>query len=306
MAVAVRSCSSIARRPSARSVEGRHASRQLAAPGRGLALSPVPALAVLQRRRRLVPTEVALEGPHRVSHRRDGARDAAARQGMARRGVGAGSTTTTSTSRISPATRPRRRPTLVELAADAQYEHKHGPARRRGRRRAAVRLHAAPNPWPEGKLDAKWRPHYGSLELDATVARKGRVPSLRERFDPMTGNPSARARDDRRLRAARDRAGHRSRCGSRSRRSTSTTTGTVRSSPNPADDGRLVNLGVLEFYGFDLLGRVRSCSRRRGRRRVGLHPRDERRRSAPIRSIACRTTRSRAGCRSRPIPASLC
>ena len=33
-------------------------------------------------------------------------------------------------------------------------------------------------------------------------------------------------------------------------------TGTVRSSPDPADAGKLVNLGVLQLYGIDVLGRV--------------------------------------------------
>src|SRR4029077_20535537 len=46
------------------------------------------------------------------------------------------------------------------------------------------------DPWPEAKAVARWRPSYGNLELTATLARKGRVPSLRERFQPVQGNPS--------------------------------------------------------------------------------------------------------------------
>lgn len=43
-------------------------------------------------------------------------------------------------------------------------------------------------PWPEGKLAARWSP-VAALELRGTVARKGRIPTLRERFAPNQGNP---------------------------------------------------------------------------------------------------------------------
>jgi iron complex outermembrane recepter protein len=42
-------------------------------------------------------------------------------------------------------------------------------------------------PWPEGKLAAGLRPH-PALDLEATVARKGRTPTLRERFRTDVGN----------------------------------------------------------------------------------------------------------------------
>ena len=76
--------------------------------------------------------------------------------------------------------------TLLEAAAGLQYE------RRSVRVDAAVGA-AAPiglgaDPWPEAKLVARARP-IDQVELIATVARKGRTPSLRERFDSQTGNP---------------------------------------------------------------------------------------------------------------------
>ncbi len=144
--------------------------------------------------------------------------------------------------------------TIAELAADAQYEHK--TIRLDGAAGIALPfIYMGPNPWPEGKLTAKWRPNYGSLEIDAIVGRKGRIPSLRERFDPLTGNPSLGPEmiDDFELRAIEQLT-------ERLRLEVAPfykhQTGTVRSSPNPADDGRLINLGVLQLYGFDLIGRV--------------------------------------------------
>lgn len=77
--------------------------------------------------------------------------------------------------------------TLVEAATGMQYE-------RRSLRVDAAIGGAAPiglgaDPWPEGKLVVRGRP-VGGLELVATVARKGRTPSLRERFDAQSGNPA--------------------------------------------------------------------------------------------------------------------
>jgi len=42
-------------------------------------------------------------------------------------------------------------------------------------------------PWPEARLVAKYQPRK-NLELAATGGHKGRVPTLRERFDPQTRN----------------------------------------------------------------------------------------------------------------------
>ena len=55
---------------------------------------------------------------------------------------------------------------------------------------AAVPFGVGADPWPEAKLVVKWRPAFGPLELTATGGRKGRVPSLRERFDLAVGNPA--------------------------------------------------------------------------------------------------------------------
>ena len=154
--------------------------------------------------------------------------------------------------------------TIAELAADAQYEHK--TIRLDGAAGVAVPfVTSAPgapaaNPWPEGKLSAKWRPYYGSLELDATIARKGRIPSLRERFDPTTGNPllGPEMTDHFEVRAIEQ-------VNEKLRLEFAPfykhTTGFVRSSTNPADDGRLVNLGNLDLYGLDLIGRVQLARR---------------------------------------------
>ena len=48
-------------------------------------------------------------------------------------------------------------------------------------------------------------------------------------------------------------------------------TGTVRASTDPADMGKLINLGTLNYYGTDLIARVHVEPPRRGRRRVRLH-----------------------------------
>lgn len=42
--------------------------------------------------------------------------------------------------------------------------------------------------WPEGKLALTWAPS-SELEVGVIGARKGRLPTLRERFAPMIGNP---------------------------------------------------------------------------------------------------------------------
>jgi outer membrane cobalamin receptor len=75
--------------------------------------------------------------------------------------------------------------TVIEGATDLQYE------RRRVRFDAAVGA-AIPfgvgaKPWPEAKLAAHYRAAEG-LDIAVTGGRKGRVPSLRERFDPLNGN----------------------------------------------------------------------------------------------------------------------
>ncbi|HEY5934776.1 MAG TPA: TonB-dependent receptor [Kofleriaceae bacterium] len=76
--------------------------------------------------------------------------------------------------------------TILEAAGDLQYEVKR--LRLDGAVGAAIPLGVDARPWPEGKLVAKYRA-LDHLELVATGGRKGRLPSLRERFDPDTGAP---------------------------------------------------------------------------------------------------------------------
>jgi outer membrane receptor protein involved in Fe transport len=143
--------------------------------------------------------------------------------------------------------------TLTELAVDGQYEHE------------TVRVDAAAglaipfvsgggaDPWPEGKLVVKYRPNFGPLELAATAARKGRVPSLRERFDPATGNPALGPEmiDHLELRAIEQIDRLRLEVAPFYKHST----GTVRAD---LTSGKLVNLGILNYYGVDVIARVRA------------------------------------------------
>lgn len=142
--------------------------------------------------------------------------------------------------------------TLVELAADGQYELGTFRVDAAGGLAIPVVVGGA-SPWPEGKLVAKWRPRYGSLELDGTVARKGRVPSLRERFDPLMGNPALKPEmiDHVELRAI-EHVNDRLRLEAAPFYKHST--GTIRAAPGSV--GKLVNLGELNFYGIDAMGQV--------------------------------------------------
>jgi len=76
--------------------------------------------------------------------------------------------------------------TIVEAAGDLQFEH--GPVRADVAAGVAVPFGVNADAWPEIKGVAKLRAR-PDLELTGTAAYKGRVPSLRERFDPINGNP---------------------------------------------------------------------------------------------------------------------
>ncbi len=145
---------------------------------------------------------------------------------------------------------------LINGAADLQFE------RKKWRIDGAVGLaipfatsdqSTAPDPWPEAKLVAKYKAR-STLELTATTGYKGRVPSLRERFDAETGNQSLGPEKalHAEVRAVEQRDRLRVEVAPFYRR----TNGTVRVSMDPADDGRLVNLGDLDIYGVDTLARV--------------------------------------------------
>ncbi|MGE3546609.1 MAG: TonB-dependent receptor, partial [Kofleriaceae bacterium] len=141
--------------------------------------------------------------------------------------------------------------TLIELAAGGQYE------RKKLRLDAAVGL-AMPfginaDPWPEAKASARYRVQQ-YVELVATSGYKGRVPSLRERFDSLNGNPTLDPEKafHGELRAIADNKRVRLEAAPFYRRAT----GIVRASPIEQDMGRLINLGTLNIYGADLQGRV--------------------------------------------------
>jgi outer membrane receptor protein involved in Fe transport len=142
--------------------------------------------------------------------------------------------------------------TLTELAGDLQYEHK--TVRLDGAGGVAIPFGVDASPWLEGKLVAKWRPHFGNLEITATGARKGRVPSLRERFQPGVGDPDLAPEivDHAELRAIENIENrlhvevapfyrHQQ--------------GTIVGTTQPPDVGKLVNLGTVDLHGIDLIGR---------------------------------------------------
>ena len=149
--------------------------------------------------------------------------------------------------------------TIVEAAGDLQYERE--TLRLDGAAGVAVPFGVGADPWPEGKAVAKWRPYYGHLELTATGGYKGRVPSLRERFDPNSGNPALGPEktahgelraiehiDDRIHVEVAPFYRHQ--------------TGTVRLDPTTDMTSptfrKEINLGIVNFYGLDLMGRVRA------------------------------------------------
>ncbi|CAN5699753.1 hypothetical protein BH11MYX3_BH11MYX3_49000 [soil metagenome] len=141
--------------------------------------------------------------------------------------------------------------TMLELAADLQYEHKR--FRVDGAVGLATPFGVGADPWPEGKLVAKYKPRH-DLELTATTGYKGRVPSLRERFDAATGNPEL----------GPEKAAHAEVRGvlTRGRWKLETapffkhTTGIIRVSTDAMDMGKLTNLGRVNFWGVDSSARV--------------------------------------------------
>jgi outer membrane receptor protein involved in Fe transport len=142
--------------------------------------------------------------------------------------------------------------TIINLAVDGQYERKRFRIDAAGGVAAPQGIGA--DPWPEGKLAAKYKPA-SHFELTATTGYKGRVPSLRERFDLANGNPALgpeRALHAE-VRGVEDRDGLRLELAPFYRR----TNGTVRASADPMDQGKLVNLGDLDIYGVDVQGKVR-------------------------------------------------
>lgn len=136
--------------------------------------------------------------------------------------------------------------TMLELAGDAQYER--GKLRLDGAAGLAAAFGVGARPWPEGKLVARYQAR-PDLELSATTGYKGRVPSLRERFDAATGNPKIGPEKvmHAELRAVATRSRLRFELSPFARH----TTGTIRVSALPADQGKVVNLGTVNFWGVD-------------------------------------------------------
>jgi hypothetical protein len=76
--------------------------------------------------------------------------------------------------------------TFIEAAGDGQLET--GPVKLDAAAGVAVPIEVTgAQPWPEGKLSARYAAG-GRLELEAIVARKGNVPTLRDRFQGTTAN----------------------------------------------------------------------------------------------------------------------
>ncbi len=142
--------------------------------------------------------------------------------------------------------------TVLETAGDLQYEHKQ--LRVDGAAGIAIPFGVmTASPWPEFKLNVKYRVR-PDLELALTGGRKGRIPSLRERFDPADGNPmlGPEMNNHIELRAVeniQDRLHLEVAPFYRYQ------TGTIASNTN--DKGRFDSIGDVQIYGIDLISRVR-------------------------------------------------
>ncbi|HEX5060491.1 MAG TPA: TonB-dependent receptor [Kofleriaceae bacterium] len=144
--------------------------------------------------------------------------------------------------------------TLAEVAGDLQYEHR--TVRLDGAVGVAFPFGTDANPWPEAKLVGKWRPNFGNLEVTATGARKGRVPSLRERFQPGLGDPDLAPEiinhgEVRAIEHIANRIHIELATFARYQQ------GTIIGTTQPPDVGKLINLGTVTVGGIDVLARVR-------------------------------------------------
>ena len=143
---------------------------------------------------------------------------------------------------------------LLEAAAALQYEKR--TLRLDGAAGVAVPIGVGAEPWPEAKLVAKWRPNYGPVELTATGARKGRVPSLRERFDAAFGGNVALGPEQTTHGELRAVAEIKEQFRVEAAPFYRHTSGMIRRSMDPSDMGKLVNSEELDFYGIDLAARA--------------------------------------------------
>ncbi len=152
----------------------------------------------------------------------------------------------TSQSGMTPEVEDEGDSTITETAAGIQFER--GPVKAAGDAGLAAPIGLDADPWPEAKLAVHYRPIH-ALDLAAIGARKGRVPSLRERYEGADANAAldpemashgelrftAHPLDVIELQAA---PYYRK------------TTGTVKI--DPSDGMGLINLGELRVRGIDL------------------------------------------------------
>jgi outer membrane receptor protein involved in Fe transport len=140
---------------------------------------------------------------------------------------------------------------ILEMAADLQYETRQLRADLAAG--LAVPFGVTADPWPEAKAVARYRAR-PDLELTATGAYKGRAPSLRERFDSDNGNENLSTE---RIAHAEVRAiEHLGRVQFELAPYFKRSTGTIAASRDPMAMGKLVNLSVVRFWGFDSQMRV--------------------------------------------------
>ncbi|MBA3817837.1 MAG: TonB-dependent receptor [Deltaproteobacteria bacterium] len=141
---------------------------------------------------------------------------------------------------------------LAELASGLQYERKRWRLDAAGG--VAVPIGVGADPWPEAKVVLKYQP-LRHLELTTTGGYKGRLPSLRERFDAEMGDPALASE---RVAHAEVRATEHvdERLHLELAPFYRHTSGTIRQSM-----GRFVNTGELDIYGIDVLARGRVHSR---------------------------------------------
>jgi len=143
--------------------------------------------------------------------------------------------------------------TLMEAAGGIKYETTRWQLD--GAVGLAIPAGSDVSPWPEARLVTKYRPQK-SLELVATGGHKGRVPSLRERFDSVSGNPDL---DPEKAWHAELRAIEH--LGDRLRVEIAPyyrrTTGTIRTDPNNPETRTLINLGLVKLLGVDTQLRYR-------------------------------------------------
>ncbi|MDQ3334134.1 MAG: TonB-dependent receptor [Myxococcota bacterium] len=136
--------------------------------------------------------------------------------------------------------------TIIEAAGGLQYERKR--FRLESAAGVAIPIGVDADPWPEAKLVARTKPTQ-HLELTATTGYKGRLPSLRERFDAMMGDPDLDPEHavHAELRAVEDHADvMRLELAPFYRRST----GLIKQM-----GGRFANTGPLNIYGVDAIAR---------------------------------------------------